>query len=167
LNIYDALETDIARPVGMQDWNRAAQQKSGDTTRSVFPAYHMWFSTRDMARIGLLMLHQGNWNGRQLVPSAWVRESTSPLTRVWEMHPAPTRKGPFGYGYLWWVWDGEWAKGPYEGAYTGLGAIGQQITVIPRLDMVVVHKTAPGGRSMSHQAYLDILDQLIKSHRGF
>src|SRR2546422_8464196 len=31
-------------------------QKSGDATRSQYPAYHMWYSTRDMARIGLLML---------------------------------------------------------------------------------------------------------------
>ncbi|HUR00367.1 MAG TPA: serine hydrolase, partial [Gemmatimonadaceae bacterium] len=167
LNIYDALERDIARPIAMQDWNRAAQEKSGDSTRSVFPAYHMWLSTRDMARIGLLMLRQGNWNGRQLVPRGWVRESTSALTHVWETHPSTTRKGPFGYGYLWWVWDGDWAKGAYEGAFTGLGAVGQQITVIPKLDMVVVHKTAPGGRSMSHQAYLEILDHLIKTHRAF
>ena len=166
-NIYDALESDIARPIGMQDWNRAAQQKSGDSTRSVFPAFHMWLSTRDMARIGLLMLREGNWNGRQLIPRDWVRESTTAQTRVWEMHPAPTRNGPFGYGYLWWVWDGDWAKGPYQGAFTGLGAVGQQITVIPKLDMVVAHKTAPGRRSMSHQAYLDILDQLVKARRSY
>jgi hypothetical protein len=45
-NIYDALETDIARPVGMQDFTRSSQVKSGDSLRSRYPAYHMWFSAR-------------------------------------------------------------------------------------------------------------------------
>jgi CubicO group peptidase (beta-lactamase class C family) len=49
-NIYDALESDLARPIGMQDWRRELQVRSGDTTRSVHRAYHMILSTRDMAR---------------------------------------------------------------------------------------------------------------------
>jgi CubicO group peptidase (beta-lactamase class C family) len=164
-NIYDDVESRIARPIGMQDWDRSIQRKSGDSTKSVHLAYHMNFSTRDMARIGYLMLREGRWNDRQLVPRAWVHESTRPVTRVSEMNPERHRKGPFGYGYLWWVWDGQWATGPYEGAYTGLGAVGQQITVLPKLDMVVVHKTAPrqGVRGVSHTQYLEVLDLLVRS----
>ena len=167
-DIYDALEIDLARPIGFQDWDRDAQRKGGDTTRSRFLAYHMWISTRDMARIGYLMLREGNWNGRQLVPREWVRETTRPVTRVWEMNPARHRQGPFGYGYLWWVWDGEWNRGPYEGGYSGLGAVGQHITVLPKLDLVVAHKTAPmrGRRGVSHQQYLRLLDLLVRAHCG-
>jgi CubicO group peptidase (beta-lactamase class C family) len=71
-NIYDALETDLAVPVGMQDFKRDAQQKSGDLTKSIHPAYHIWLSTRDMARLGYLMLREGDWAGKQLVPRDWV-----------------------------------------------------------------------------------------------
>jgi CubicO group peptidase (beta-lactamase class C family) len=163
-NIYDVVDTDLARPLGMQDWDRSIQQKSGDTTRSVHLAYHMNFSTRDMARIGYLMLREGNWAGRQIVPREWVRESTRAFTPVSEMNPASHRKGPFGYGYLWWIWDGPWATGPYAGAYSGLGAVGQHITVLPALDLVVAHKTRPGERrSVTHPQYLELLDLIVKA----
>ena len=167
-NIFDALESDLARPLGFQDWNRAVHRKNGDSTKSRYLAYHMHLSTRDMARIGYLMLREGNWNGRQLVPRDWVRETTRPVTRVWEMNPDRHRNGPFGYGYLWWIWDGEWNTGAYEGGYSGLGAVGQHITVLPKLDLVVSHKTAPrrGVRGVSHQQYLRLLDQLVQAHCG-
>jgi CubicO group peptidase (beta-lactamase class C family) len=162
--IYDALETDLARPIGMQDFDRSLHRRTGDTTKSVHLAYHMHFSTRDMARLGYLMLRHGNWAGRQLVPRDWVRESTRALTPVTEMNPPQRRSGPFGYGYLWWVWDGSAATGPYAGAYTGLGAVGQHITVLPALDMVVAHKTRPaGGRSVSHAQYRAVLDVLVRA----
>ena len=166
-NIYDALETDLARPIQMQDFDRANQRKSGDTTQSRFLAYHMYLSTRDMARIGYLMLRHGNWAGRQLVPAEWVDKITSPVTRVSEMNPPQRRSGPFGYGYLWWVWDGPAATGPYAGAFTGLGAVGQHITVLPKLDLVVAHKTRPDGTAgVSHGQFLEVLDLLVKAHCG-
>ena len=162
--IYDALDTDLARPLGMRDFNRESHRRTGDSTKSRHLAYHMNLSTRDMARIGYLMLREGNWNGRQLVPRDWVREITRPFTRVSEMNPTSRRAGPFGYGHLWWVWDGPRAVGAYRGAYTGLGAVGQQITVLPLLDLVVIHKTRPGqGRSVSHQQYMEVLDVLVKA----
>jgi CubicO group peptidase (beta-lactamase class C family) len=116
-----------------------------------------------MARIGYLMLRHGTWAGRQLVPRDWVREITTAVTPVSEMNPPGHRKGPFGYGYLWWIWDGPFATGGYRGAYTGLGAIGQQITVIPALDLVVAHKTVPAGKSVSHTQYLEVLDLLVQA----
>jgi CubicO group peptidase (beta-lactamase class C family) len=156
-DIYDALQSDLATPIGMQDFNRATHRRSGDSSRSLHLAYHMNLSTRDMARIGYLMLRHGNWAGQQLVPRDWVREITTVFTPLAEMNPPNLRKGPFGYGYLWWVWDGPFAKGGYRGAYTGLGAIGQHITVIPVLDLVVAHKTAPGqDRSVSHAQFLEV-----------
>jgi hypothetical protein len=83
------------------------------------------------------------------------------------MSPPRRRDGPFGYGYLWWVWDGQWASGAYRGAYSGLGAVGQHITVMPALDLVVSHKTVPGpGRSVSHEQYMRVLDVLVKAHCG-
>jgi CubicO group peptidase (beta-lactamase class C family) len=163
-NIYDALESDLARPIGMQDFNRKAQIKSGNLRVSMHPAYHIWLSTRDMARLGTLMLREGNWAGRQLVPREWVREITSPVTRLSDMNPPFMREGRVGYGYLWWVFDGPWGQGPFEGAYTGMGAGGQYITVLPKLGLVVAHKTNRAktqGKSVSGRQYFELLDTLV------
>jgi CubicO group peptidase (beta-lactamase class C family) len=167
-NIYDALEEHLARPLGMQEFDRSMHRRTGDSTRSVHLAYHMHLSTRDMARIGYLMLREGRWEGRQIVPRAWVRESTRALTSVHEMNPPQRRNGVFGYGYLWWVFDRPDRLGPaYDGAFTGLGAVGQHILVMPNLDLVVAHKTEPGrGGSVPHSQFLEVLELLVKAHCG-
>jgi CubicO group peptidase (beta-lactamase class C family) len=147
-DIYDALETDLAKPIGMQDFDRARQQKSGDANRSTHKAYHIWLSTRDMARVGLLMLRQGNWAGQQVVSREWARRITSLVTPLNEMNPPELRSlgtgSRWGYGYMWWVWDAPNSPGSFEGAYTGMGAGGQYITILPKLDMVIAHKTDMG-----------------------
>ena len=162
--IYDALDHDLARPIGMRDFDRASHRRSGDAKRSIHLAYHMNFSTRDMARIGYLMLREGQWNGLEIVPRDWARRISSVVTPVQDMNPERHRKGPFGYGYLWWIWDGPHATGAYAGAYTGQGAVGQYITVLPRRDMVVVHKTVPGeNRNVSGSQYRELLDGVLSS----
>ncbi|MDX1393791.1 MAG: serine hydrolase [Gemmatimonadota bacterium] len=165
-NIYDALETDLAIPLGFRDWNREIHRKSGDDSRSVNLAYHMVLSTRDMARIGYLMLRDGRWaGGQQVIPAEWAREIHSLVTPVEEMNPPRLREQEFGYGYMWWVWDGPAAVGGFEGAYTGRGAYGQFITVLPALDMVVAHKTVPQDQTPWGD-YLGILTRLVDAHCG-
>ncbi len=163
-NIYDALESDLAAPIGMQDFKRDAQAKSGDLTKSIHPAYHIWLSTRDMARLGYLMLREGNWAGRQVIPRDWVKRITTPVTRLPDMNPPFMREGRVGYGYLWWIFDGPWGQGPFEGAYTGMGAGGQYITVLPKLDLVVAHKTnlaKTRRKAVAGRQYFELLDKLV------
>ena len=164
-NIYDAMETDIALPIGMQDWNRSAQKKSGNTNRSKYQAYHVWLSTRDMARIGHLMLNEGKWKDKQVIPSDWAKKIISVVTPLEEMYPVRLRDGYFGYGYMWWVWNGPEAEGPFEGAYTARGAIGQYITVLPKLNMVIAHKTKSAyGRSTGWKEYEKLIRLFIDAH---
>jgi len=74
-------------------------------------------STRDMAKLGYLYLHQGVWDGQQIVPAEWVAASTQ------------AQPGTGRYGYQWWVWPfGYAAEGGWE----------QCIFVIPEQDMMVV-----------------------------
>jgi CubicO group peptidase (beta-lactamase class C family) len=148
-DLYEALESDLARPLGMQDFSRARQEKHDMAPASRFPEYAMYLSARDMARLGLLMLHRGNWNGTQLVPADWVDEITTLVTPQSEIMPVvsgPTFANRWGYGMLWWVWDAPNVRGavtgPYQGAYTAMGAYGQYITVLPVLDLVVAHQVA-------------------------
>jgi CubicO group peptidase (beta-lactamase class C family) len=156
------VEQDLARPIGMEDWRRDLQQKSGDTTRSIHLAYHMWFSTRDMARLGYLMLRQGKWNDRQVIPAAWVRESTAPIVTSDRMNPPSVRDSRLSYGYLWWILE-EPAGSLLAGAYSARGAYGQYILIAPRLDMVIAHKRAlrPGDNtSVSWAQFMEIARQV-------
>ena len=163
-DIYDELQAQLAIPLQFQDWDRSAQRKSGNLTISVNPAYHMHLSTRDMARVGLLMLHEGNWNGKQIIPAGWAKEIVRPVTPLQEMNPVRRRDGYFGYGYMWWVWDGPKAVGPFEGAYTARGAVGQWITVFPAVDLVVAVKTnSVYGRTTSWASYERMLEILFEA----
>lgn len=159
-DIYVAFEEDFAKPMQFQDFALAAQRKTRRPSASQHPAYHFNLSTRDMARVGLLMLHEGRWGSTRLLSADWVKEMVTPVTPVAEMNPANLRQGPFGYGYLWWIWDGKANTGIYKGAYTGIGAIGQFITVLPALDMVIAHKTRPDATAVTRPQYLDVVERL-------
>jgi CubicO group peptidase (beta-lactamase class C family) len=162
-DVYEALETDLAKPLGMEDFRRDLQHKSHDDAVSIHAAYHMWLSTRDLARIGLLMLRGGEWNGQRLVPADWVQRSTHVVVPREAMHPDKMKANPFSYGYLWWIFDDDAARagGPMHDGFTGLGAGGQFITVLPALDMVVAVKTkAPGDtRPSAYEQFLERLTQ--------
>ena len=176
-NIYDALETDLARPIGMQDYDRAKQKKIQTVPEhliSVHPEYAMYLSTRDMARLGLLMLRQGKWKDVDVLPKNWVDYLTTVHTPAAETGPTPSY-GPsrWGYGALWWVWDAplgttsaNWSE--FTGSYTAMGTDGQYITVIPLYDMVVAHKNAnidqTPDRDVSALQYQTILQMLLDAH---
>lgn len=163
-DIYDEIEDQLAVPLGFQDWDRSAQRRSGNLQISRYPAYHMWLSTRDMARVGLLMLNEGRWDGEQVVSRAWARRIVSVVTPLEEMNPVRRRDGYFGYGYMWWVWDGPRAVGPFAGAYTARGAVGQWITVFPALQMVVAHKTnSVYSRTTSWESWHRMLELLFEA----
>lgn len=164
-SIYDELQAQLAIPLQFEDWDRSAQRKSGDLTVSVNPAYHMWLSTRDMARVGLLMLNEGRWaDGQEVISPAWARRIVSVVTPLEEMNPVGRRDGYFGYGYMWWVWDGPRAVGPFEGAYTARGAIGQWIAVFPALDLVLAHKTnSAHGRTTSWDSFERMIELLFEA----
>ena len=161
-NIYDAFGEDIAGPINMQDWSRESQKKTGDLTVSRFPAYHFHFSTRDMARIGYLMLRNGKWEDKQVISPEWIKKTTSVVSTYDEVKS----KERFSYGYMWWLFDESAPKFQpnYKGAYTAWGAMGQYITVIPELDMVVAFKTDRlYGRKTTPESYFEILDMIISA----
>jgi CubicO group peptidase (beta-lactamase class C family) len=167
-NIYDALRDGLAIPICMQDFDREQHKKDEKPERSQYPSYPMGRSTRDMARLGYLMLRKGKWQDRQLIPAERVRRSTRVTTPIAKMHPQFMLSGPFGFGYMWWVWDGLFASGPYKGAYTAADAHGQWITVLPALDMVVAHKafwSSTGGprHSVDKPDYYRLLNLLTEN----
>jgi CubicO group peptidase (beta-lactamase class C family) len=79
----------------------------------------------DYARFGLLFLHNGEWNGRRIVPEDWVRAATG-------ADPSTDQAYYHGYRYFWWL-DVE-----RPGRFYALGKYGQYIYVAPDADAVVV-----------------------------
>jgi CubicO group peptidase (beta-lactamase class C family) len=162
--IYDEIQAQLSFPMQFQDWDRSAQAKAGNLTVSRYPAYPIWFSTRDMARIGLVMLHEGDWNGREIISRDWARRITSVVTPLEEMNPVERRDGYLGYGFMWWILDGPSATGPLEGAFWARGAVGQWIAVFPALDMVIAHKTNNVyGRTTSWESWHRMLELILEA----
>lgn len=171
IDIYSAFEKDIAAKIGMEDWDKTKQFKSGDTTKSKFKAYHFMLSTRDMARIGYLMLRNGRWNEEQVIPETWVKQLTSITTSFEDMQNVDPRvKGwpwwKWGYGLMWRLWDSPAQRPELNGAFTATGNMGQYITVIPSLDLVIALKTKSDyGRSTEYEAYMSFIDKVIDAKR--
>lgn len=161
---YEALETDFARVLEMEDFSLENQRWGGNMALSRHRAYYFYLSTRDMARLGLLMLRNGNWNGDQVIPEAWMEQMLFPWTPSREMNPASRRSQGLGYSYLWWLREaGE--ESPYYGSYAGHGAGGQFIMVVPELDLVFAHKTLSSGTnlSVSRTQFYDLADIFVQA----
>lgn len=93
----------------------------------------------DMARMGWLWRHFGLWQGRQLVPEAWLRQATQTAPDIRANCPADQ----WQYGYGFWTNDHAqlWPDLPRDG-FSARGAGDQYIAVFAGLDLVVVQ--APG-----------------------
>jgi CubicO group peptidase (beta-lactamase class C family) len=86
---------------------------------------------RDYARLGLLLAHDGDWHGRQIIPAAWVQEATT--VRADQPHLRPLTATPFfGYGYQTWIFPGD------HRMFAFLGVRGQAIYVDPASRLVLV-----------------------------
>jgi CubicO group peptidase (beta-lactamase class C family) len=157
LDIYDALERNLAIPLGMEDFDRARHKLSGNAEMSKHLAYYMHFSTRDMARLGQLMLQKGRWNGEQLIPEEWVTRSTSVVTPL-------NREFHCGYGILWWLLADKQYPEQFKGAFSAQGMYGQFITVFPAMNMVVAHKSAGNSKKSTKESqYRHILRLIVEA----
>jgi CubicO group peptidase (beta-lactamase class C family) len=98
---------------------------------------------RDMAKFGYLYLNNGTWNGKQIVPSDFVKESTQKQIKTDELEGSEY----LDFGYLWW--EEKIQKYP---VYIAWGWGGQIILVFPDLDMVLVMTS--GGNDGSNEENL-------------
>jgi CubicO group peptidase (beta-lactamase class C family) len=133
-DIFEALKTEIADPIGMQDYRPSDGRYVPGGLATRYPAYPFNMSARDLARFALLYLHDGRWGERQIVPAAWVAESTRAYSNT------PTG----GYGYMWWTSvRATGAPGPrvalLRPTFWADGYLGQYAVVVPSLDLVVVN----------------------------
>ena len=84
------------------------------------------FLPRDFMKFGQLMLNQGTWNGRRILSKAFVARASSPLVKI----------GARPYGLGWWIYDLPYRNRTVR-AFAALGNGGQNVFVVPDLDLVV------------------------------
>ncbi len=122
------------KPMGMQYpafWSLDSTSDGLEKTNSAFEARAI-----DFARLGLLFLNQGQWNGRQIISQRWVTESTTPDPsdkRSWADDPSWQKAGGY-YKYGWWGLNNP--DGTYD--YLAWGKQGQHIYISPSTHTVVV-----------------------------
>ncbi len=98
-----------------------------------FGAIGLRLLSEDMAKFGQMLLQKGKWNGKQIVPQAWVEQATSfkiasddPSNKT----PAELNDWKQGYGYQFWMCR--------NNGYRADGLGGQFIIVLPEKDAVIV-----------------------------
>ena len=87
--------------------------------------YGLCFSAKDMAKIGLLCLNKGDYNGNQIISSEWIEESTKPIRTTGDKFRNML------YGYLWWIINEE------KNIYAAIGNSGNVIYVDSENNLVV------------------------------
>ena len=142
MTVLEYLKPRLFAPLGIEHptWETSPQ---GITTGG----FGLSIRTEDIARFGQLYLQKGTWNGKQLVPPAWVEAATARQT---SNGSGPNSDWDQGYGYQFWRCR--------HGAYRGDGAFGQYCVVMPEQDAVVA--ITSGVKDM--QAVLNLVwDKLL------
>ncbi len=140
--VLDYLKPRLFDPLGIENptWEASPQ---GITAGG----YGLSIRTEDIAKFGHLYLQKGKWQGKQLVPEAWVEAATARQTANGSN---PRSDWDQGYGYQFWR--------SRHGAYRGDGAFGQYCVVLPEQDAVIA--ITSGLRDM--QAVLNLVwDKLL------
>lgn len=114
----------------------------------------------EMLRIGQMMRAGGSWEGRQVVPAAFVREATT--RKIASDIPPRGRPELWGYGYLWWLSSTPCDEWP---AYNASGYGGQFIYIVPALEVVVVTLTEPISRAVASQTATIIREAALPAAR--
>jgi CubicO group peptidase (beta-lactamase class C family) len=106
---------------------------------------------RDAAKLGRLLLTDGQWNGRQVVPAGWAAESITPRLNG---------AGLFFYGYQWWL--GRTFRNGTELTWAaGYGIGGQRLFVVPALDLVVMISAGLYGRPLQFTLPNSIFTEVV------
>jgi CubicO group peptidase (beta-lactamase class C family) len=136
MNPRDFAEKYLFKPLGISDvaWMT-------DPERIPYGAGGFRLTPRDMAKLGYLYLQDGQWDGKPIVSSEWVKSATQRRAEVdVDIH--------FGYGYHWFTVTS------MEG-YAAIGNGGQIVLVIPKSDLVIVTTAA------TQESIFELIDQYV------
>jgi CubicO group peptidase (beta-lactamase class C family) len=132
------LEEKIWKPMGMEYDASWSLDKNKNGVEKTFCCLNA--RARDFAKLGRLYLNNGNWNGKQLVPEEWVKESTKTDTTAGSVDY---------YQYQWWL--------PEEGTFTAQGILGQFIYVNPAKKLIIVRLGKKTGKTSSWESLFKVI----------
>lgn len=112
----------VARPLKMRDYGWGT-----DRAGNPYGGGGALFLPRDFMKIGQLMLNGGTWDGRRILSKDFVARASSPLFKL----------GDKTYGLAWWGMDFPYANRTLH-AFVALGNGGQNLFVLPDLDLVIM-----------------------------
>jgi CubicO group peptidase (beta-lactamase class C family) len=144
----------IWEPLGMEfpaSWSLDSEEDGFEKMESGINARAI-----DFAKFGRLFLYQGRWDGRQIIPEAWVWESTSPDpadNRLWRVFREFQEENNGYYKYHWWGKKRE--NGQYD--FMAIGHLGQFIYICPEKDLIIVRFGKKYGRVDSWPAVFRFL----------
>lgn len=145
MKLVDFLTWKLFLPLGITDirWNRVP---SGENEGGC--GIHV--CSDDIAKLGLLYLNKGVWNGKRILSENWVNAATSPVSDN-SMNGTPDWCA--GYGYQFWC-------NAREG-FRGDGAFGQLCVVLPEHNMVFAVQTELGDMQKEMDAVMELAEHLF------
>jgi CubicO group peptidase (beta-lactamase class C family) len=156
-SVTDYTQEKLWDPLGMEyggGW-------SLDSTESGFEKMEAGLNARaiDYAKLGRLYLHNGNWNGKQVVPAEWVAESTQPDPELVRPDYYPDEFGQLIYdqlgGYYQYMWYGYLRDG-VANDFAAEGDHGQYIYVSPHKNLIIVRNGLEYGAEMTISRWIEL-----------
>jgi len=128
-NLFLPMQINVSRNIELRSKEEhiAVMNNKNTTGWAVDPqgintaSWGLFLTPRDMMKVGQLYLNNGIWNGKQLISSRWIEESTTQKSWWNEL----------SYGYLWWIIDST------EGTFAALGQ-GGNVIYVNRTKKIVV-----------------------------
>jgi CubicO group peptidase (beta-lactamase class C family) len=151
--VIDYLKTRLFDPLAIEgmDWE---VDPNGINTGG----WGLRLKTEDMAKFGQLFLQKGKWNGKQIIPAAWIEEAT---TKKIDQNPEATQaardSSEWLQGYCYQMWRCR------HNAYRADGAYGQYIIVMPDQDVVIAITAETGNMQNEINLVWDYLLPAIKN----
>jgi len=123
----------LFRMLGMND-TRAETDWEGNFILSS----QVWTTSRDLARLGILYLQDGMWEGKRILPEGWVKYVSS---AAGPQPPSIRRNGTAiaGYGAQFWLFNERFPNIPND-AFAAMGNRGQYLVIIPSKNMVIIRR---------------------------
>jgi len=126
--IGDYMNEHVFRPIGIRNFGWDLEGGGGHIGPHTNAHSGLHLSARDFARLGYLMAHHGQWEGKQIVPEWWIETATRTSQQLNR-----------GYGYGFWVntESAQWPSGPKD-AFAFKGYAANRCYIVPSLDLIVV-----------------------------
>ena len=149
LRADDFAKENLFTPLGITQWQWETGPNNITNT-----GWGLHLLSRDMAKIGYLVLNNGKWNGKELLTKAWIDSATTPSTTL--------NDGAYSYGFQWWMKPIEHLSGhtpTTRDIRFAWGWGGQYIFLIPKYNLVVV--ATSGNYEQNEEKPIEFLEDYI------